>query len=328
MPEALPEVVPQEREWSSEPQLAFHASILEEMESWASVTALSITKYIDPGAGLQQLNDVLQDSDFIFDSLFMGIPDIAEGAILNNPPIPRVRTYQSNRDLLEAYYIWIHNYFPILPPPDRDSSTYLDNSCPFLQDQLKAGDHYEPTTPLTLAIAAILALIPCAEDVEYSNDVHVIFRRQYAQLLAQSAIESIEMEAEMPESTLDPQNALSKDDEFQPREAFHPLVPRELESIIALDLLSVYEYAQRGNLKKMRNRAGQALVSAMSLSLHKHRDDEDVFAEARRRVWWMTVSFFTFICAGDRTDFKSSGYARVKGQSSATRLVALPQTPS
>jgi hypothetical protein len=30
-----------------------------------------VTNYIDPGAGLKQLQDVFTDSDFIFDSLFM-----------------------------------------------------------------------------------------------------------------------------------------------------------------------------------------------------------------------------------------------------------------
>ncbi|KAL1836163.1 hypothetical protein VTK73DRAFT_5186 [Phialemonium thermophilum] len=65
----------------------------------------------------------------------------------------------------------------------------------------------------------------------------------------------------------------------------------ELESIIALDVLSIYEYAQRGNLKKMQSRSGQALISAMGLSIHMHSGDDE-YAEARRRVWWMT-----YLCA-------------------------------
>ena len=66
-------------------------------------TAISIQNYIDPGAGLKQLEDWFQDSDFIFDSLFMsGIPDATYGdAMLEQPsipvqPIPMVRTYKSD----------------------------------------------------------------------------------------------------------------------------------------------------------------------------------------------------------------------------------------
>lgn len=63
----------------------------------------------------------------------------------------------------------------------------------------------------------------------------------------------------------------------------------ELESVIALSILSVYEYAQRGNITKMRDRASQALMMAMNLSLHDRGTELDGFAEARRRIWWMTV---------------------------------------
>lgn len=73
------------------------------------------------------------------------------------------------------------------------------------------------------------------------------------------------------------------------RTPFHPRTPVELESILALLVLCVYEYAQRGNLLKMRYRAGQALVMAMNMSLHALGEEHDEFAEARRRAWWMTV---------------------------------------
>ena len=69
------------------------------------------------------------------------------------------------------------------------------------------------------------------------------------------------------------------------------MLPRELESVAALDILSIYEYSQRGNLKKMQTRAGQALVAAMAQSLHIGADDDDtnIYSEAKRRLWWMTV---------------------------------------
>lgn len=52
----------------------------------------------------------------------------------------------------------------------------------------------------------------------------------------------------------------------------------------------MYEYAQRGNIVKMRDRASQALMRAMNLPLHDRGTEIDGFAEARRRTWWMTVS--------------------------------------
>jgi hypothetical protein len=42
----------------------------------------------------------------------------------------------------------------------------------------------------------------------------------------------------------------------------------------------------------MRDRAGQALMMAMNLSLHDRGTELDAFAEARSRIWWMS-----YICA-------------------------------
>ena len=61
-------------------------------------------------------------------------------------------------------------------------------------------------------------------------------------------------------------------------------------SVLALCIMCIYEYAQRGNLIKMRSRAGQALVLAMDMSLHSQGEIEDEFSEAKRRAWWMCVS--------------------------------------
>ena len=87
---------------------------------------------------------------------------------------------------------------------------------------------------------------------------------------------------------MEPRKALDDPDEMPRRSPLHAGVPLELEGIVALDLLSVYEYAQRGNLKKMKNRASTAMMYAMNLSLHVHNEVEDEYTEARRRVWWMT----------------------------------------
>lgn len=206
---------------------------------------------------------------------------------------------------LNAYYVFIHPFFPILPP---QNSIPVDQPVPRLQNQIDVFDEgFEPTSPIALAISAILALIPCAEDTHHQHHESKLFRRKYAQYFAQSAFETIENDEELPDSAIAPHRALSADDAQRQnnRRWFHPGVPVELESIIALDILSVYEYSQRGNLKKMQKRAGQAMMAAMDLSLHSCTV-EDEFSEARRRVWWMTVgsvffpAFFFVIAGTDR----------------------------
>ncbi|KAI0021639.1 hypothetical protein F4780DRAFT_273607 [Xylariomycetidae sp. FL0641] len=249
---------------------------------------LMVENYIHPGAGLKTLEDVWRDSDAIYDHLFQDqIPDM--GA---NLKMPMARTYGNNNfAILNAYYIWLHPYFPILPAPDHPPLP--DQPMSILENQRDRLE--EPSSAVSLAISAILALIPCSQDPSPLSEESVRWRRTYSQFLAKSALESIESESERPESAVEPPRALDDTDEEGSREHFHPQVPLELESIIALDLLSVYEYAQRGNLKKMRARAGSALVSAMSLLIHTRNDGDDQYSEARRRVWWMT---YICVCQG------------------------------
>jgi hypothetical protein len=99
----------------------------------------------------------------------------------------------------------------------------------------------------------------------------------------------IEDETDIPES---PSTALAYGVAVPQRQPLHPEVPIELEGILSLCLLAIYEYSQRGNIRKMQDRAGQALVSAMNMSLHSQTDPTIPFVEARRRAWWMTVRAF------------------------------------
>ncbi|KAF3065017.1 C6 zinc finger domain-containing protein [Daldinia childiae] len=169
----------------------------------------------------------------------------------------------------------------------------LDQVSPLFENQRDKFE--EPSSAISLAISAILALIPCPQDPIPLEPESIRWRRAYSQFFAKAALESIETETERPESSVSPPRALDDSDDEIFREKFHSQVPLELESIIALDLLSVYEYAQRGNLKKMRARVGAALVSAMSQMLHVNSDDEDEYSEARRRTWWMT---YICVCQG------------------------------
>lgn len=62
-----------------------------------------------------------------------------------------------------------------------------------------------------------------------------------------------------------------------------------LDPILALVMLSVYEYCQRGNVSRMRSRANQALTAAMDLSLHNMGAKA---TEAQRRTWWSALRYF------------------------------------
>jgi len=149
---------------------------------------------------------------------------------------------------------------------------------------------FEPSSPLSLAISASLALIPHPDDPNPNSTESVLLRREQAQAFAHSSYESIEIETELPDSTTQPGEALSSDPVSLTRARFHARNPLENEIVVALLLLSTYEYAQRGNIAKMRNRAGQALTAALNLGLHSKGNETGYFAEANRRVWWMTVS--------------------------------------
>lgn len=241
-----------------------------------------------PGAGLKQL-----DSDQIFDSIFGSCSSDDNGVTSTldrvdfhserSSPATKIRSYACDADILNAYYIFIHPYLPILPPPER----------PLVPDDPmdECEDESMPSSPISLAVSTILSLIPSPQDPEPQSDVSVHLRRERAQLLAGMTLESIEIEAEILASVTSPAHALSSAPSAYNRELFHPRTPLELESTLAFLLLSIYEYAQRGNLVKMRNRASQAYDAATRLSLHEDWEgaNDPMFGEARRRAWWMTV---------------------------------------
>lgn len=193
---------------------------------------------------------------------------------------------------LNAYYDFIHHYFPILPPrvvprcPDRPIESVGTYASSPSEEPLLS---YKPRSPLSLAISVILALVPHPDDPEPLSPVSVLRRRTYAHTFAQLANASIELDCELQASSTDPSQALSNGRPLINRERFHPRTPVELESLLALLILCVYEYTQRGNLLKMRYRAGQALAIALDMSLHSLGEEHDECAEARRRAWWMTV---------------------------------------
>jgi hypothetical protein len=122
-----------------------------------------------------------------------------------------------------------------------------------------------------------------------SRPSYIASRRKHAQQLAQRCLTMIEDETDMPQD-LSPSIALAYRTAAPQRQPFHQHVPIELEGVLSLCLLAIYEYTQRGNIRKMQDRAGQALVSALNMSLHNQTDSTACFTEAKRRAWWMTVS--------------------------------------
>ncbi|OBT83222.1 hypothetical protein VE02_08226 [Pseudogymnoascus sp. 03VT05] len=190
-----------------------------------------------------------------------------------------VRTYETDADILDAYYVYCHAYFPALPPPIRSP---VDR--PVALGSLTGG--YGPSTPLPLALSAMLALIPLPDDPDPKGENSTWNRRIQAHKFAQAAFEAVDNETELVDSIINPKDALSNGSPRTYREPFHQDLPVDLESNVALMLLSIYEYGQRGNMKKMLNRSGQSLMLALEAKLYSPIVDR--FVEARRRVWWAT----------------------------------------
>jgi len=244
-----------------------------------------------PGAGLRQLDFPQVGS--LFQGFYAGdeSPSHVHMEAIPSPMSTTsclVRTYGSEPEILNAYYDFIHYYFPILPP--RASPQFQDRPlhCPVpAAPSSEPLMMYRPRSPLSLAMSAILALIPHPNDPEPTSPASVLQRRTYAHTFAQLANSIIETECDLELSSTDPGQALSSTRPSVNRDRLHPTTPEDLETLLALLILSVYEYTQRGNLLKMRYRAGQALALALDRSLHSCMDNDEC-SEARRRAWWMT----------------------------------------
>lgn len=115
------------------------------------------------------------------------------------------------------------------------------------------------------------------------RDEAIVLRRSYANMYAQAALESIE---DFSSDRTQPSTPCTQSELLSP---LHPGVPLNLEPVLALLVLGIYEYCQHGNRKKMRSRVYQALTMSMDLSLHNLSYDSSDFYTARTRAWWITV---------------------------------------
>ncbi|KAB8254354.1 C6 finger domain protein [Aspergillus pseudonomiae] len=232
-----------------------------------------------PGAGLRSVEMPFAEIDSIFDSIFGAHADeINPDSNLKSVSNP-VRLYGSNEDILDAYYVFIHPYFPILPPSEHQpvSSRPLARGPPT----------FEPTSPLSLAISAILSLIPHPNERNSKTTEYLKRRREYAHCFAQTALSVIERDYELLSMGQNSQTGPADTTKAFERVPFHPKLEVPVEGVVALSILSIYEYAQRGNIDNMLQRANQALALAMSMSLHEAVEEEQ-YADSKRRVWWMT----------------------------------------
>ncbi|KAJ5932308.1 hypothetical protein N7516_006797 [Penicillium verrucosum] len=200
-----------------------------------------------------------------------------------------VRAYQSEEEIANAYYIYIHPYLPLLPPPvapqHEDRPTVIR---PFNEDSQakKSRMPYWPTSSLTLALSAMLVLIPITEDTFPMAETSLALRRSYAQLFAQAALTAVETETDdLPAALI---TNVFEAESCRIRNGLHPQVPNQLHPVLALVVLGIYEYCQRGNISRMRARGNQAITTAMDISLHRLDTTTTDYSEAQRRTWWMT----------------------------------------
>lgn len=183
---------------------------------------------------------------------------------------------------MNAYYHHLHASLPLLPPPVSLHPDEPNLFQPALEDvtpvKLSSLPH-QPKSSFTLALSAILVLIPPRQEQASFEPFGSWLRESYAQLFAQCALSVAEKEIE--------EVGFNRSNSDHPIEGrLHPQLPPQLHPVLALVLLSVYEYCHCGNVSRMRIRANQAVTTAMDYSLHQLGENA---SEAQRRAWWTAV---------------------------------------
>ncbi|KAM6483835.1 hypothetical protein HDV62DRAFT_388956 [Trichoderma sp. SZMC 28011] len=245
------------------------------------LTPESIKHFVFPGAGLKRPEAIREQQQFYATSETLSVTEPIDDHC--------ARVYDSDQAILNAYYVFIHQYFPILPPPKTRPTV----DCP-IQWPLAAAEKMIPhqsISPLSLALSAVLALIPLSQETRCTAAACVSFRKALAQQFAQAALQRIDADSEYLDFISDRHigSMTAVGQRSISREPLHPQTPVELESILALLLLSNYEHTERANLLKMTARASQALIIAKNMSLHRLGPENGTFSEAKRRAWWMTA---------------------------------------
>ncbi|KAG2421263.1 hypothetical protein HFD88_000879 [Aspergillus terreus] len=187
------------------------------------------------------------------------------------------RTYMTEKDLLNAYYIYIHPYLPLLPPPpfpqteDRPLEIFPPESPDWSAVPL------EHRSPLALALSALLVLIPPASDLTPISEPATSLRASYSQFYIRAADDLLQAHVRPAEPTWASLFATPASSSWSP---LHPQVPADLDCVLAMLALAVHEYA---------------LTAAMDLSLHNLGVDDPglTLTDAHKRTWWMTMYLVT-----------------------------------
>ncbi|KAJ5087530.1 hypothetical protein N7456_011146 [Penicillium angulare] len=242
-----------------------------------------VVDLLNPLGGIRNLDAISEDSSA---SPWIQAVENGSGGVdlrnTHNTETPKLRLYASDQDILNAYYIYLHSFLPILPPPKSELSGdnpvemgSLNFHNTFLE---RSSMPYWPATSLSLALSAILALIPIADDLNAFSTSTIQLRRVHAHLYAESAFREMENDLDrIATGCARRRTPIAEDVDSD---------ATKLRPILALVILSVYEYCQRGNISRMRSRANQAVTSAMDLHLHKL---DDAATEAQRRAWWSAM---------------------------------------
>ncbi|PWY77261.1 hypothetical protein BO94DRAFT_588597 [Aspergillus sclerotioniger CBS 115572] len=235
-----------------------------------------LARMCGPGAGLRNVGMPIAKIESIFDSVFARNSTKTSRGSQSAPLANTVQLYGSNEDILDAYYIFIHPYYPILPPPER---------LPVSHNPVLLGpDGFEPTSPLALAISAMVALVPHQDVKEPSRPEYVKIRREVSLRFAEAAHVVVAKDYEPLRSPTGFQGSLRH---VIGRSPFHPKVPVCLEGVITLSILGFYEYGQRGNMENTARLVNEALTMAVKIGLHESLEENE-YAVARRRSWWFT----------------------------------------
>ncbi|RAL14748.1 Zn(II)2Cys6 transcription factor, partial [Aspergillus homomorphus CBS 101889] len=242
-------------------------SLVDDAGIWNTLALLSPYKRAqDAGRGSQDR----------FDALHAGATCEIQG--------PLLRVYTSEADILNAYYIFIHPFLPLLPPPVAPLRPDIPQVYQPSPGEAGAVDQsclsYLPMSCLSLALSAILALIPPPQDGNPTDPCCAWLRRSYSNLFAQSALDSAE------HAIVEPHESLLAPGPSDYDRRFHPDLPANLHPILTFMVLGVYDCCQNGHIQRMRMRVNQAITTAMDNSLHRLAESA---SEAQRRAWWIAI---------------------------------------
>ncbi|GLA36025.1 hypothetical protein AnigIFM63309_001683 [Aspergillus niger] len=266
----------------SDPQSAHHGPSTKGPSSAGTASTLhgnewmqKLARLCGPSATLRNVGTPMAEIESMFDSVFPRNPVETLRDFQSAQPVNAVQLYGSNEDILDAYYIFIHPYYPILPPPDR---------LPVIHNPAGVDhpDGFKPASPLALAISAMVALVPHKDVKNPARPEHVKIRREVALRFAEAAYAAIAKDYQPLRAPGGFEGSL-RDSIGRP--PFHSKLPVCLEGVIALSILCFYEYGQQGNLDNTARLANEALEMAFMLGLHESLEENE-YALARRRSWW------------------------------------------